>query len=230
MEAFRAFLSQPATLIVWLVLSLVCLAVLVWDLRTKNRELGSLMKLVWGLTTLYSGPLGLAIYYFSGRQQISRDSLWRKGWRSTGHCYSGCGMGEIVGIVLTVGVLAVSSNVWVALVTFSFAYLFGVVLTIGPLMQEGTSFNEALTDALYSETASIVFMEAVAIGVDIWIAGEAKMHDVHFWTALLLSLTAGLLAAYPVNVLLIKFGIKEGMMNPRMMREGDVDMQQATAG
>jgi hypothetical protein len=73
-------------------------------------------------------------------------------------------------------------------------------------------------------------MEAVAIGVDIWIAGEAKMHDVLFWTALLLSLTAGLLAAYPVNVLLIKFGIKEGMMNPRMMREGDVDIQQAAAG
>jgi hypothetical protein len=49
-----------------------------------------------------------------------------------------------------------------------------------------------------------------------------------FWTALLLSLTAGLLAAYPVNALLIRFGIKEGMMNPRMMRE-DVDMQQQAA-
>ena len=228
MEAFRAFLSQPATLITWLSLSVVCLAILVWDLQKNNPELGSLMKFVWGLTTLYSGPLGLAVYHYSGRKQIRRDSLWRKGWRSTGHCYSGCGLGEIIGITLTVGILAVASNILVSLVTFSFAYLFGMILTIGPLMQEGTSFGDALTDALYSETASIVFMEAVAIGVDIWIAGEAKMHDVLFWTALLLSLTAGLLAAYPVNALLIKYGIKEGMMNPRMMRE-DVNMQQQAA-
>ena len=228
MEAFRAFLSQPATLITWLSLSVVCLAILVWDLQKNNPELGSLMKFVWGLTTLYSGPLGLAVYHYSGRKQIRRDSLWRKGWRSTGHCYSGCGLGEIIGITLTVGILAVASNILVSLVTFSFAYLFGMILTIGPLMQEGMSFGDALTDALYSETASIVFMEAVAIGVDIWIAGKAKMHDVLFWTALLLSLTAGLLAAYPVNALLIKYGIKEGMMNPRMMRE-DVNMQQQAA-
>lgn len=218
MEAFREFLSQPATLIVWIAVSLVCLAILVWDLRKNNPELGSLMKYVWGLTTLYSGPLGLAIYYYTGRKQIRRDSVWRKGWRSTSHCYSGCGAGEIVGIVLTVGILAVASNVIVALATFSFAYLFGMILTIGPLMQEGVGWSEAVTDAFYSESASIVFMEAVAIGVDIWVAGEATMGNVLFWTALLFSLTMGLLAAYPVNVLLIKGGVKEGMMNPRTMR------------
>jgi hypothetical protein len=58
----------------------------------------------------------------------------------------------------------------------------------------------------------------VAIGVDIWVAGEATMGDVLFWTSLLFSLTMGLLAAYPVNVLLIQLGVKEGMMNPRMLR------------
>lgn len=219
MQALHDFLSHPATLIVWLALSLICFAVVVWDLRQNNAELGSLMKYVWGLTVLYSGPLGLAIYFFSGREQISHDSLWRKGWRSVGHCYSGCGAGEIVGVLLTSGILAVTSNVVVALVTFAFAYLFGMILTVGPLMQDGTDFNDAFTDALYSETASIVFMEAVAITVDLWVARQARIHDVLFWTSLLFSLTMGLLAAYPVNVLLIKCGIKEGMMNPRQMRD-----------
>ncbi len=53
--------------------------VLAYDIIRNNRWLGSLMKLVWALTILYSGPVGLAIYSCSGRMQIRRDSLWRKG-------------------------------------------------------------------------------------------------------------------------------------------------------
>ena len=33
----------------------------------------------------------------------------------------------------------------------------------------------------------------------------------------LVSLTAGLIAAYPVEVLLVRFGVKEGMHDPREM-------------
>jgi hypothetical protein len=45
------------------------------------------MKFVWGFTVLYSGPVGLAVYWYSGRSQIRRDSLWRRGFRSVCHCY-----------------------------------------------------------------------------------------------------------------------------------------------
>lgn len=41
------------------------------------------------------------------------------------------------------------------------------------------------------------------------------MGDIRFWSSLLISLTCGLVAAYPVNVLLIHYGVKEGMMDPR---------------
>lgn len=60
-------------------------------------------------------------------------------------------------------------------------------------------------------------MEIVAIGTDLWLAGEATMGEILFWTALVFSLSLGLLAAFPVNVLLVKFGVKEDMMNPKMM-------------
>lgn len=61
-------------------------------------------------------------------------------------------------------------------------------------------------------------MEIVAISVDLWlVGGEVGMGDVLFWTALVFSLTIGLIAAYPVNLLLIYIGIKEGMMNPAKM-------------
>jgi hypothetical protein len=37
---------------------------------------------------------------------------------------------------------------------------------------------------------------------------------------LVFSLSMGLVAAYPVNVVLIRLGVKEGMMNPAEMGSG----------
>lgn len=215
-EILTAFLSRPEVLAGWLLVSLACVAWLLRDLSRSNPEIGRLMKVVWALTVLYSGPVGLAIYWTTGRKQIARDTVWRRGWRSTAHCYSGCGMGEIVGLILAVGILALGP--WpTALVTFAFAFTFGLVLTVGPLMADGVGFGTALWDALLSETASIVMMEAVAIGVDIWLSGGAGLGDVLFWSAMLVSLTLGLFAAWPVNVALVAAGVKEGMHDPREM-------------
>jgi hypothetical protein len=58
-------------------------------------------------------------------------------------------------------------------------------------------------------------MEVVAIGADLWLAGDAGWDDPLFWGTLIFSLSLGLLAAYPVNAVLIHFGVKEGMMNPQ---------------
>lgn len=214
--AIQYVLTNPVYLGVWAVFVFVSLLVLVWDLRTNNESIGSLMKFVWGFTVLYSGPIGLLVYWYSGRTQIAHDSLWRRGFRSVSHCYSGCGAGEVAGVVIAAGLLSLGTTL-VAVLTFSLAYVAGFAMTMGPLMQEGVGFTEALKDALYSETPSITVMEIVAIGTDILLAGEAHIGDLLFWTALIFSLTIGLIAAYPVNVLLIEFGVKEGMMNPKEM-------------
>ncbi|MFC4448803.1 DUF4396 domain-containing protein [Halorussus aquaticus] len=215
-QALQNVLTNPTVLAVWAVVVALSLGVLVWDLRTNNTELKSLMKFVWGFTVLYSGPLGLVGYWYSGRAQIDRDSLWRKGFRSVSHCYSGCGTGEVLGFSIAVGLFAFKTT-GVVVLTFALAYFFGYLMTVGPLLQEGVGLREALWDAFYSETASITVMEIVAISSDIWLAGEAGLGDVLFWTSLVFSLTLGLLAAYPVNLLLIHFGVKEGMMNPAKM-------------
>ena len=41
-------------------------------------------------------------------------------------------------------------------------------------------------------------MKIVAISVDIWLAGEATMGDVLFWTSLIFSPTLGLVVASPI--------------------------------
>jgi hypothetical protein len=213
-QTLQAILTNPWFLGIWIVLVVISLGVLVYDMRKHNPGIMSFMKAVWFLTVLYSGPVGLIIYYYSGRKQIRQDSLWRRGFRSTAHCYSGCGAGEVAGVVIAAGLLSLSTW-WVAGITFLLAYVAGYAMTVGPLIQEGVGLKQALWDAFYSETASITVMEIVAIGTDIWLAGEATIGEPLFWSALAFSLTMGLIAAYPVNVLLVKFGVKEGMHNPK---------------
>lgn len=205
-------LTTPAYLYAWAAVVLASVTVVVADMR-RNQDLASLMTAVWTLTVLYAGPLGLAIYWYAGRRQIPADSLWRRGARSTAHCFSGCGAGEVTGVVIAAGVLALATGRTIA-VTFAFAYTFGLALTVGPLIQEGVGVREAFADGVYSETPSIVVMEAVAIGVDVWLAGEATMGQPLFWSALVFSLSIGFFAAFPVNVLLVGLGVKEGMQDP----------------
>lgn len=216
-EHIVALLQSPWVLLAWTALLLPCLAILVFDLHRNNSHLMPLMKWVWALTVVYSGPLGLAIYWWSGRKEISADGPFRRAARSVAHCYSGCGMGEIIGLTLAVGILALGAT-GTALLTFAFAYVMGFALTVGPLMQEGTGLGVAMRDAIYSETPSIAVMEVVAIGVDLTIAGNAGPAQVLFWSSMIVSLTCGLLAAYPVNLVLIRMGVKEGMMDPRNTR------------
>ncbi|MGB8623963.1 MAG: DUF4396 domain-containing protein [Paracoccaceae bacterium] len=214
MQRISDAISQPAFLIAWAALMLPSVVLLVHDLRRNNSHLMSLMKVVWLFTVLYSGPLGLAIYWLTGRKEIRRDSIWRRGFRSVAHCYSGCGMGEIAGVFIAAGLLSLG-NTGTALITFALAYFAGYALTVGPLMQDGVPLNTAMRDAFIAETPSIAVMEVVAITVDLLLAGQATMGDVRFWSSIIVSLTCGLIAAYPVNVLLIRFGVKEGMMDPR---------------
>lgn len=217
-SALQSVLTNPTYLSAWVAIVVASLVVLVWDVRSNNDEMAPLMKFVWGLTVLYSGPLGLGLYWYSGRAQISHDSLWRKGSRSVAHCYSGCGMGEVIGITLAAGLLALGTSL-VIVVTFAFAYTMGYALTVGPLMQEGVGFGEAAKDALLTETPSITLMEIAAIGTDVWLAGEAHIGEVLFWSGLIFSLTIGLLVAYPINVYLVHRGVKGGMQDPTERRQ-----------
>ncbi|SLN48682.1 hypothetical protein ROJ8625_02379 [Roseivivax jejudonensis] len=219
MDTLTSLLDSPLVLALWVLAMVPSLIWTIRDLRTRNAHLMPLMKVVWALTVLYSGPIGLMVYRWSGRKEIPRDTLARRGMRSVAHCYSGCGMGEIIGVTLAAGILALGT--WpVAVTTFTLAYVFGFALTVGPLVQGGTPVGQALKDAALAETPSITVMEVTAIGVSLILSAEATMGEPRFWSALIVSLSCGLFVAWPVNVWLISRGVKEGMMDPRNTDHG----------
>lgn len=212
-------LDHPSVLALWLGVVGLSLAWLEIDLRARNAAIPRLMRWVWRATVLYSGALGLLVYAFSGRRQIARDTLWRRGWRSVAHCYAGCGAGEVVGVFVAAGLLGLG-NLAISAVSFGLAYVAGFALTVGPLVEEGIPLRRAARDAFFAETISITVMEVTAITVGLLLGVSAGLAAPRFWMALYVSLTAGLLAAYPVNVLLIHLGVKEGMHDPRHMPSG----------
>lgn len=213
-DQMQSMIDSWSGLGVWLALVAASVIWVVYDLQTRNSHIPSIMQWVWILTVLYSGPIGVAVYRYSGRKEIPTDNLARKGFRSVAHCYSGCGMGEVLGVLLAVGLLA-TGNFWASIITFILAYIFGFALNVGPMMQNGMAFADAVKGAFVAETISITVMEAVAISTGLLLGGQAGMGDALFWTSLYVSLSLGLFAAWPANMLLIHFGLKGGMGDPR---------------
>ena len=86
-----------------------------------------------------------------------------------------------------------------------------------------------MLDALYSETPSITVLEITAIGTDLLIASLAHISDLLFRGALVFSLSVGFVFAFPVNAVLVHFGVKEGMKNPAEMGQNQAKGQAQAA-
>lgn len=64
-QQLRNALSDTGLLTAWVVLVILALIMLVRDLCTSNSHIKPLLQLVWFMTVLYSGPIGLTLYYTS---------------------------------------------------------------------------------------------------------------------------------------------------------------------
>jgi hypothetical protein len=86
-------------------------------------------------------------------------SLSRLAFKATLHCLTGCGIDEVLGLVIAIwlgwGTLA-SIVLAVAL-----AFVFGYALAMWPLLSSGLSLGQALRLALAADTVSIIVMEII---------------------------------------------------------------------
>src|SRR6188474_3101824 len=86
-------------------------------------------------------------------------SLNRLALAATLHCLTGCGIGEVLGMVISTW-LGWSNEASIVL-SIALAFFFGYALAMRPLLASGLAIGAALRLALASDTISIVVMEVI---------------------------------------------------------------------
>ena len=142
----------------------------------------------------------------AGTHVHEATSLNRLALQATVHCLTGCGIGEILGLLIAtqLGWHDLPSIVLAVVL----AFVFGYALTLRPLLGSGMAIRTAMGLALAADTVSITVMEIVDNAIILAIPGamDAAITDALFWASLAVALLVAGIAAYPVNRWLIARG------------------------
>jgi uncharacterized protein DUF4396 len=142
----------------------------------------------------------------TGASPAASPGLGRLALSATLHCLTGCGIGEVLGMVF--GTALGWGNLLTIALAVGLAFAFGYALTLLPLLRAGLALRTALGFALAADTASIAAMEVVDNAVMLAVPGamDAGLADPLFWGSLAVSLLVAAAAAFPVNRWLIARG------------------------
>ncbi|MEO8733249.1 MAG: DUF4396 domain-containing protein [Flavobacteriales bacterium] len=213
-------------LIVWFTLTALSVAYVAWDAWVKNPILG-VMKAGWVLVTLYTGPVGLALYILGckepapGQHEKFITPLWKQALGSTIHCIAGDATGIIVAAAVTT---TLGFPMWLdTLSEYFFGFAFGLLIFQALFMKNvmGLSYIEAVRRSFMPEWLS---MNAVMAGmIPIMVILMTKDVTVmeatspRFWGVMSLATLVGMVLAFPVNVWLVAKGLKHGMGTARAL-------------
>lgn len=118
-------------LVAWFALTALSAAYVAWDAFRRNPEM-TVMKWGWVLVTLYTGPIGAAVYVLScqeprpGTHERFVAPLWKQGVGSTVHCMAGDATGIIVGAAVT---MALGLRMWQDVIgEYAFGFAFGLFI------------------------------------------------------------------------------------------------------
>lgn len=127
---------------------------------------------------------------------------------ATVHCLVGCGLGEVLGMVIGTGLHM--TNLYTMILALVLGFVFGFAFGMIPLLRAGFPFNRAFKQVLIAEGLSIAVMEAFEVAVQVYTPGvmDAHLSDWLFWKGMLIGLIAGFIAAFPVNYIFVKKGIR----------------------
>jgi hypothetical protein len=141
------------------------------------------------------------------------NTSWKMAVTATTHCLIGCGIGEILGMVL--GAAFNWSNLTTVITSIVLAFIFGYSLTLLPLLRAKMRLQKALGTAFASDTVSITTMEVTDNLIIVVVPGAltATLNTFLFWWTLALSLVVAFIVTVPVNYWLIKRGKGHAFMH-----------------
>jgi hypothetical protein len=142
---------------------------------------------------------------------------------ATLHCLTGCSIGEILGLII--GTIIGLSNFGTIALAVVLAFIFGFGLSALPLMKAGLTFTAALSVVFAADTLSIATMELVDNSVMAGIPGamDAGLVSPLYWLSMSAALFVAFLAAYPVNLWLLKRGKGHALVHEYMLEHGPHD-------
>ena len=225
--------SMLLTTISWtsLVIAFICSAIVLYDMFVKGyRQKMFIMQWVWPITCLYAGPIALWFYYKYGRRSSPK---WQDARKKSGeygevvstsigvsHCGAGCTLGDIIGanIVFFLGLQIAGLALWPEyIINFCFAFVLGIVFqyySIAPM--RGLGFKDGIIAALKADTLSLLAFEVGVFGFMAlmqFVLFPAGFHpnEAAYWFLMQIAMVLGFVTSYPVNVWLVRRGIKEAM-------------------
>ena len=186
------------------------------------------MEVVWPITALYLGPLGWLAYARLGRpaKQDREEAEWHGFAISAFHCGAGCALGDVIGewVVFAGSFTIAGATLWPGYaVDFALGYLLGIVFqywAIRPMSR--LSRGAAIREAIRADTLSIVAFEAGMFG---WMAvvyfllfPQPHLGPDHaaYWLMMQIAMTTGLVTSYPVQIWLVRRGVKHAMGRPTL--------------
>ena len=212
-------------LIVWFALAALSTAYVAYDQFRNNPE-PTVMR--WGfiLVTLYMGPLGLLLYVLAdkeprpGEHEQFTSPLWKQGVGSTIHCVAGDATGIILAAVVTAA-LGLPLRIDL-IVEYVAGFAFGLFIFQSLFMKEmmGGTYWENVRKTFLPEFISMNAMMAGMAPVMSLLMMARDMRameptELVFWGVMSLGVMVGFATAYPVNVWMVKRGLKHGLMTER---------------
>lgn len=132
---------------------------------------------------------------------------------ATLHCLLGCAIGEMIGV--TIGTHLGWPAHTIVLVAALLSFVSGYSVSTWPLLRAGMSLAGALRIVLAADTVSILTMTIVDNLLMLLIPGAMDKNLLHpvYWLSRSLSLAAAFVAAYPVNLWLLRRGKGHALMH-----------------
>jgi hypothetical protein len=211
-------------------------AVLLDIYLSGRRQRMRVMEVVWPLTALYLGPLGWPAYARFGRVKLTGGDEageedvpeWEGALVSATHCGAGCALGDVFGEwIVFAGALTIGGvTLWPEYIfDFAIAYVLGILFQYAAIKpMSDSSRREALFQAVRADSLSLI---AFQVGMFGWMAIShfVLFADPHltadqaaFWLMMQIGMALGLATTYPVNVWLVRRGVKHAMGRPVLRR------------
>jgi hypothetical protein len=218
-----------AVLVAWFAMTALSAAYVAWDAFANNPEM-AVMKWGWLLVTLYTGPVGAAMYVLSckeprpGAHEAFVTPRWKQALGSSIHCMAGDATGIIAAATVT---MALGLPMWFDTISeYVFGFAFGLLIFQALFMKDmlGGSYAQAVRRSFLPEWFSMnaVMAGMVPVMVILMTRDMTAMEptSLRYWGVMSLASLVGLALAYPVNWWLVAVGLKHGMGTVRALGKG----------